>query len=126
MLGQLVGNIAGVEIREHQHIGAPSYRACLGKLLLRHAFDQRGIGLQLAVDRELRIALACNRKCAHNFLGTGVARAALGRERKQRDAWLVFEQRAITRRRNERDVGERFCVGLGVHRAIRVDKDFVL
>ena len=123
VLGELVGDVAGVEIREYQHVGAPRHGAFGLHLLLCNGIDERCVGLQLAVDRESRVACSSDLKRAYDLLRTGVACAALRREGKQRDARLFLEQRAAARGRSKRDVGELLGVRLDVDRAIGIDQN---
>ncbi len=96
VLGQLVGDVAGVEVREDEHVRAPGDGAQFFQLLRGDGGAERRVGLQLAVDRERWRALARDRERTHHLVDVRVRSTPLGRERQQRDAWL-FAQGACGR-----------------------------
>ena len=93
---QLVANVPHFEVGHHQHIGI----ACDGtsrRFLLSNGWNQRGIGLQFAVDTQVG---------GHGFGQSGglnhlvyhfMAGTTLGRETQHGHTW-VFKSRHATRR----------------------------
>ena len=122
VLGELVGDIAGIEIGEDEHIRASRDRSRFLQLLCRDCGIHRRIGLQLAVDREARGATARNVEGSHHLVDVRVLRAAFGGKREQRDARLLTQDPPAAFRRREGDVGELLGRRVGVHRAIGVDQ----
>ena len=123
VLRELVSDVAGVEIREYQHVGAPRHGAFGLDLHLCNGIDESCVGLQLAVDRESRVACSSNLKRAYDLLRAGVARAALRRETKAaRRAALPRAARGSSppkQARCRRAARRR----LGVDRAIGIDQN---
>src|SRR5579872_5380965 len=53
-LDEFIRNVAGVERWNHQDIGVSAHRTAVdADLPARHLWDERRIGLELAVDREV-------------------------------------------------------------------------
>ena len=71
---ELVGDVAGVEVGEHQHVGSAGDRADVLHLLRRDDGIERRVRLQLAVDRELRRASARDGERAHDLVHMRVRR----------------------------------------------------
>jgi hypothetical protein len=65
LLRQLVRDIAGVEIREHQYVRAPRHGTRFLQFLRRDGGRQRGVGLQFAVDGKARRARLRKFECTH-------------------------------------------------------------
>ena len=123
VLGELVGDVAGVEIGKHEHVRVSCDRTGVVQLLRRHGGNERRVGLQLAVDRKRRLARARDREradapCRHR----ACAGASLRGERQHRHARRLVQQPPAAFRRCERDVGEDLGGGLCVHRAVGVDQ----
>ena len=120
---ELVGDVAGVEVREDEHVRAPGDGAQFFELLRGDGGAERRVGLQFAVDRERWRALARERERTHHLVDVRVRSTPLGRERQQRDAWLFGKEHAGACRRRQRDVGKLVARRVGVHRAIRENQD---
>ena len=121
-LRQLVADVAGIEIREDQHIGVAGDVAGVFHFLLRHRGNERGIGLEFAVDGQLRLARPRNRQRLAHLVDAGMLRAAFGRERQHGHARCFAQQRLRAARRGDGDVGELLRVRIGIDRAIGKDE----
>ena len=119
VLAQLVADVARVEVREHEDVGAPRDFARTPELRLRDPWHERGIGLELAVDRELRGPGADDLHCPADLVHPFVLRAAVGRERQHRDPWRDAEETLGALRRGDCDVREGARIGVDVDRAVR-------
>jgi hypothetical protein len=94
ILSELVGDIAGIQVREDEHIRLPGDRSGVLQLLRRDCGNERRIGLQLAVDRERRCPASRDLERPDHLVDVRVFRAAFGGEREQRDARLLAQQSA--------------------------------
>ena len=119
MLRQLVADVARVEVREHEDVGAPRDVARARDLRLRDPRNEGGVGLELAVDRELRGAGAHELHRPADLLHPFVPRAAVGRERQHRDARGDPEKTLGAPGRGDRDVRKGLGIGVDVDRAVR-------
>lgn len=79
-LRELVGNVAGIQIREDEDIGLTCDRALLFYFLFRHVRHKRRIALKLAIDEKTRLALTRNGKRLAHFVDACMLCAAFGRK----------------------------------------------
>ena len=80
MLGEFVGDVAGVEIGKYEHVGAARDVAHLRHLARRNSGGKRCVTLKFAIDQDIGMALADDLQCGHHLVGVGMRAAALGRE----------------------------------------------
>ena len=91
-LDQLVADVTRVEVREHQDVRAPCHRTLAFHLLGRYGRHECRVGLELAVDRKARRALARDLERLHDLFDMRVLCAAFRRKREHRHARLFTEQ----------------------------------
>ena len=124
-LGDLVADVAGVEVGEDKHVGLASDRGvlCLGG---RDAGNHRGVELQLAVDLQVGGKLAGLGGCLGDERGVVVDGAALARERQHRHARGRLHERRPAARRLHGDLSELVGAGVGVEGAVGEEEGAVL
>ena len=122
VLAELVGDVAGVEVGEHQHVGSSRRRARRPSASSRRRRDSTP--RPPASRRRSRAPArgARDGERAHDLVDMRVRGAAFGRERQQRDARFLAQHAAAARGGRERDVGERLGRRIGIHRAIGKDQ----
>ena len=98
VLGQFVGDVARVEVWENQHVRSPRHRTAVVDLPVRHSGNNRRIGLNFTIDRQIRGALAAEFERLGDVLNAFMRRAATCREREQRHARQFIEQSSRTGR----------------------------
>src|SRR5882724_732715 len=104
-LDQLVADVAGFQIREDERIRSARNRTAR-RFALANCGNERGICLQLAVDKELWRARAEGAGCLDDLINQRMTCASFGREREHRHARLDLKQRSGGFRRSDCDLGK--------------------
>lgn len=124
-LGELVTNIAGVEIREDEDVGFAGDRAA-GSFFGADGRNDGGIGLEFAVDHEMGCAFFDKLRSGNDFVNDGIFAAAFGGEGEHGDNGLDADEGAAGFSGDDGDVGELFGGGIGDDAAIGVDEHAVV
>lgn len=120
-LRQLVGDVTGIEIREHEDVRPPGDRRARS-LALAHRRNEGRVRLQLPVEGELRRPLAEELGRPPHLVDAGVPGAPVRRERQERDPGLVPDEDSAGPRRLEGDVDELLRSRVRHHAAVGVDE----
>jgi hypothetical protein len=124
-LDELVGDIARLEVRKDEHVGlAGNGRA--GRLGLADPGDDGRIGLQFAVDLEVRGHLPGDLEGAFHLVHELVLGAAVRREGQQGDLGVQPAEDAAGLGRGDGDLGQLLVRRVGHDRAVGEDEHALL
>ena len=123
-LHEFVGDVAHLEVGEHEHVGAAAEGA-VGSFCCGYRGHEGGVGLKFAVEDELGGELMCDFGGRDDFVDLLALGRTFGRERQDSYAGLNAGDVACCLGRGNGNLGELFGIGVGHNGAVGEDEDVV-
>lgn len=120
-LDELVADVTGVKIGEDEDVGFAGDRAARG-FFSADRRDDGSIGLELAIDHEMRSALFHELGGLDHFVDNRIFSAALCGKGEHGDNWFDADERTARVGGHNGDIGKLFGGGVGHDAAVSEDK----